>query len=321
MEIPAKVVESPVASPVEWEDIPIEQELFEFSIYTIVLGDKLAKAASRSGTTRFTEARAWKTGYDLWSKSKAAGAVMPVVFADATDCSRLLYWGILTGIVIEDKTTRYSVKQMRKIKGQHSPQELLLRTGKAIAPDFIRPYAICRTPSFLVEVPPAKRSALASTAMKEQAPADREWKRFTGDLALCLADLSEDEFLVLSSKRVNYYIQFAAQGQFGMRAEATSNAYVEPAEAAPSTQAYATMGQLGWKFPTGDPNSAPDPDGSPNFFVDLSSPVDFGSLAELAVHTFRRVYHIHHPGQLQYKSFSSTGTEVRFPTLRIKREE
>jgi hypothetical protein len=38
---------------------------------------------------------------------------MPVVFADATDCSRLLYWGILTHIEVEDKTTRYSLKQVR----------------------------------------------------------------------------------------------------------------------------------------------------------------------------------------------------------------
>ena len=164
------------------------------------------------------------------------------------------------------------------------------------------------------------QSALTSTAMKEHVSADQEWKRSTGDLAACLADLLEDEFLVLSSKRKKYYVQFAAQGKFGMRAEATSNAYVKPAEAVLSTEAYAAMGQLGWKFPTQAPNSGPDPDGSPNFFVDLSSPGDFRWLAELAVNTFRLVYHIYHPGQLQYKSFSSAGAQIRFPTLRIKRE-
>jgi len=101
-----------------------------------------------------------------------------------------------------------------------------------------------------------------------------------------------------------------------MRAEATSNAYLEPAKAVLSSE----MGQLGWRLPTQAPNSGPDPDGSPNFFVDLPSHDAFGSLAELAVNTFRRVYRIYHPGQLQYKSFSSTGTQIRFPTLRIKRE-
>jgi hypothetical protein len=193
---------------------------------------------------------------------------------------------------------------MRKIKGRHSPQDLLLKsTGKAIAPNFIKPYAICRTPSFLGKVALTSRPT-ASAAMKEQASADQEWKRFAGDLALCLANLSEDEYLVLTSKRVNYYIQFSAQGQFGVRAEATSNAYLEPADAALSTDAYAALAKLGWNFPTGVPNSGSNPDGSPNFFVDLSSPVDFRSLAQLAVHTFRRVYNIHHPGQQQSHSIT-----------------
>jgi hypothetical protein len=157
--------------------------------------------------------------------------------------------------------------------------------------------------------------------MKEQASADQEWERFTGDLALCLADLSEDEYLVLTAKRVNYFIQFAAQGQFGMRAEATSNVYVEPPGAVLSADAYEAMKQLGWRLPTEVPDSPPDPDGSPNFFMDLSNPIDFGSLAALAVQTFRLVYHIDHPGKLRYKSFSSGGADIRFPTLRLKREE
>ena len=131
----------------------MQQVLFEFSIYTIAHRDKLAKAASRRGATTFSEGKRWKTGYEQWSKAKASGVLMPVVFADASDCSRLIYWGILSDIVIEDTTTQYSVKQMAKIKGLHSPQELLLRsTGKAIAPNLIRPYAICRTPSFLADL-------------------------------------------------------------------------------------------------------------------------------------------------------------------------
>jgi hypothetical protein len=83
-----------------------------------------------------------------------------------------------------------------------------------------------------------------------------------------------------------------------------------------SLDPYAAMGQLGWKFPTSDS----DPDGSPNFYLDSSTPVAFGSLAELTVPTFRRVYHLRHPGQLQYKSFSRDRVDIRFPALRIKRE-
>ena len=58
---------------------------------------------------------------------------------------------------------------------------------------------------------------VCNTLMKQQEPADKEWDRLADNLAVCLADLSEDEFLILSSKRANYFVQFAAQGQFGMR--------------------------------------------------------------------------------------------------------
>ncbi|MBK5290093.1 MAG: hypothetical protein JJE04_00170 [Acidobacteriia bacterium] len=72
------------------------------------------------------------------------------MFADATDCIRLLYWGILDKIVIKGKITEYNVKQMREFNDSHSPQDLFLEnTGKRIAPNFIRPYAICKKPSFL----------------------------------------------------------------------------------------------------------------------------------------------------------------------------
>jgi hypothetical protein len=76
------------------------------------------------------------------------------------------------------------------------------------------------------------------------------------------------------------------------------------------------MRQLGWQIPTG----VTDPDGSPNFFVDLPNPVDFKSLSEVATRTFRQIYGMRHPGQLQYKAFSSRGAQIRLPTLRLKWE-
>ena len=133
--------------------------------------------------------------------------------------------------------------------------------------------------------------------------AQQEWKRFKSDLALCLADLSEDEFLILASKRKNYYIQFAAQGNFGMRAEATSNVYVEQSSELLSAEAYGTMRHLGWNVPSATHGTSPDPDGSPNFFFDYPSPVNFKFLADLAAETLRRVYGVYHPGLLKYKSF------------------
>jgi hypothetical protein len=72
------------------------------------------------------------------------------LLGDATDCSRLEYWGLLAGVEIEDEATRFTIDRVRPLPGSHTPQELVLRsTGEHIAPNFISPYAICRTPEFL----------------------------------------------------------------------------------------------------------------------------------------------------------------------------
>ena len=72
------------------------------------------------------------------------------MFADATDCLDLLYWGVLTGISVHEKGTTFSVEGLRPIRGRHVTQELrLLSPGKPIAEGYIRPYAPCHTPPFL----------------------------------------------------------------------------------------------------------------------------------------------------------------------------
>ena len=53
----------------------------------------------------------------------------------------------------------------------------------------------------------------------------------------------------------------------------------------------------------------------------MPSPVDFRSVSELAVRTFREVYGVHHPGELQYKAFNRNSIQIRFPALRVKRAE
>lgn len=63
---------------------------------------------------------------------------MVVLFADATDCSRLVYLGVLDDIVVEDEQTSYTVQRIMTLAGYHRPPDLVLRnTGKAIAPDYI----------------------------------------------------------------------------------------------------------------------------------------------------------------------------------------
>lgn len=123
------------------------RELLEYCIYTIAHTDKLSETL---GPVTLTEAKRWVSGEELWQQAQKQNNDLIVLFGDATDCSKLVAWGILTGIRLRAKSTQYRVDRIRKLKGPHSPQQLVLRrTGEPIAPHFIRPYAICKTPAFL----------------------------------------------------------------------------------------------------------------------------------------------------------------------------
>ncbi|MDZ7630260.1 MAG: HD domain-containing protein [Gemmatimonadaceae bacterium] len=160
----------------------------------------------------------------------------------------------------------------------------------------------------------------ASAALARAATADAEWAAFTDALALCLGAMNEDEFLVISHKRASYYVQFAAEGSYGMRAEAACNTFIAPEDSLIDTQ-YSKMADLGWLRATvipSDTGTDGDPDGSPNFFRDIAAPVNHAALSQLAVTTFRTVYGVGHPGALQYFAFALDGASIRFPTLRLK---
>src|SRR5262249_1731844 len=131
--------------------------LFDLCIYTIVHIDKLRKAEKNGGSGKFVEHNVWKTGRSLLNKARSATNVLPLLFADATDCSKLLYWAAIGDIQLGEKETQYSFHQLQRLPGSHKPQELRLKsTGKTIAPGFIRPYATCHTPDFLT-TPKASR--------------------------------------------------------------------------------------------------------------------------------------------------------------------
>jgi hypothetical protein len=59
-------------------------------------------------------------------------------------------------------------------------------------------------------------------------PVKKDWRDFTKNLAACLGELAEDEYLIISRKRANQYVQFAGQGAYGIHAEAACNEYILP---------------------------------------------------------------------------------------------
>jgi L-2-hydroxyglutarate oxidase LhgO len=73
----------------------------------------------------------------------------------------------------------------------------------------------------------------ASTRQQEQ-PVQRKpsvaWPPFAKALASALARLEEDQFLVISTKQGDHFVQFAGQRSFGLRAETASNGFPPKSE-------------------------------------------------------------------------------------------
>ena len=146
------------------------------------------------------------------------------------------------------------------------------------------------------------------------------WPPFAQKLAATLEKLAEDQYLILSVKRSNRFVQFAAGGSFGMRVETTSNSYLSKEEQLNERQIAALI-ELGWRAPSGIPaNSTPelDPDGSPNFFIEFPAPVSFEAVANFAVRTFTEILRLPHPGNLEYEAFDEDAGEIALPDLGLR---
>jgi hypothetical protein len=150
---------------------------------------------------------------------------------------------------------------------------------------------------------------------------DEGWSTFRRSLGEALRALEEDEYLIIHARAENYFVQFAGQGDHGMRAEAVSNTFITQS-ARLSDEACQELRNLGWSPPTYVPSEGTQEpaEGSSNFYVDAAVPVPYARLATLAVKTLRAIYHIHHPGELAYTSFSRDGVSIRLPGLTITRD-
>lgn len=55
----------------------------------------------------------------------------------------------------------------------------------------------------------------------------KDWAPFAQNLSQVLAHLEEDQFLILSAKQGNRFLQFSCQGAWGTRAEVASNHFLK----------------------------------------------------------------------------------------------
>ncbi len=148
------------------------------------------------------------------------------------------------------------------------------------------------------------------------------WHGFANALGKTLAQMAEDQFLILLCKGSSRFVQFATQHK-NIRVEASSNYFLSGRDAL-SAKDIKALRRLGWLPPTGTPAQATperDPDGSPNFFLEVTLPVDFTQLATLLIKTLSAVMGVPHEGYLAYTAFGvNGGGDVSYPNLGIKRE-
>ena len=128
------------------------RELAPSAVYAIATPERI-QAACRGDrpSERLTDRKRWVTARRLFLKAGELGLDVAILFADARHCERLVYWAVLRELDIDDGGTRYRFARRREIAG-HATQELVLaRTHHPIAEGFIRSYAICETPPFVLE--------------------------------------------------------------------------------------------------------------------------------------------------------------------------
>ena len=146
------------------------------------------------------------------------------------------------------------------------------------------------------------------------------WDAFEDALAPALSVFKE-EFLVVSTRTGNRFVQFNVCPDEGVFAEAVSNAYLGPDEKLDVEQLAALL-SLGWAAPThapDSPNSVAAPKGSPNHFREFPRPYSCAEVSRFAVRTLTEPLRIGSPSDLEYKSFDDSGHAVTLPALPIDR--
>lgn len=167
----------------------------------------------------------------------------------------------------------------------------------------------------------APKKLKADTLPVEAQALSSAWVPFVHRLAQALEKLLEDQYLIITKKGTNEFVQFAGQGFFGLRVETISNHFRSDQNQLTDVQ-IANLIEIGWSAPTNNPEEstpANDPDGSPNYFIEFPTPLYVIEIAQMAVKTLTDVLHIGHPAFLEYEAFCTDGDSIALPNLGLKR--
>ena len=122
----------------------------DLCIYTIKHSDDLREALAAGGCGTYSERKRWVRAKRLLEDAKRAGERLPVIFAPAEETFHLFAWAVLDEVV-PGETSTYTFSELRLFDPQ--PYKTTLKKasdGEPLDEWFIRPYAICRTPDYLL---------------------------------------------------------------------------------------------------------------------------------------------------------------------------
>lgn len=118
-------------------------------IYTIAQSEKPHGIYKRGGKGTLTEKKEWPTAKKLLDEATKEEKKLLVFFAPAEDTRELIYYATLETIDFDGDGTTYAFQELtpyQKLK----TSLVVVSTRKPLDADFIRPYAICKTPSELL---------------------------------------------------------------------------------------------------------------------------------------------------------------------------
>lgn len=127
------------------------RDISEYCVYTILHTQKLDDIFQAGGASKEEEKKAWKEGQRLFLEARKNGEQMPVLFGAADTGSGLIYCAFLTDVEVDEEySTKYEFAQLTKLENNPPLSSLKLKsTNRPLSRDYIRPYAICHTPSFV----------------------------------------------------------------------------------------------------------------------------------------------------------------------------
>lgn len=147
--------------------IILVRKLFKSAIYVNASSDRLRDACrGTEPSLAITEKKRWVSGHKLLSEARDRGEELPLVFAQYAS---LTFWAIAREITLHKFTTEYRFADLRPLHGYWRSDLMVESTGSPLPNEFIRSYALVRTPGFLSAKTPAEKMEPSFSAIVEGA--------------------------------------------------------------------------------------------------------------------------------------------------------